>query len=167
MKNTLVSKIQSAIASIKRNLTEGGKMSGHWELTTRNTVTGVVNVTDKFNLIVDDGFDMILDALATSGVRPDVLSHVAVGSGVTAPNAVDSTLEAQIIRGPGTYVHAAGTKSLSFTATFLAGVGTGAITEAAMFNASSGGKMLNRVTFGVINKGADDELTVKFTLTLS
>jgi len=55
----------------------------------------------------------------------------------------------------------------TFTASFLAGDATGAITEAGVFNASSSGTMFDRVVFPVVNKGSDDSLTAVFTFTMS
>lgn len=49
---------------------------------------------------------------------------------------------------------------LAHVATFAAGTGTGALTEAGIFNASSAGTMLNRVVFATVNKGASDTLIV-------
>ena len=51
--------------------------------------------------------------------------------------------------------------------TFAAGTGTGAITEAGIFNASSGGTMLCRTVFSVVNKGASDAMTITWTVTVS
>ena len=48
-----------------------------------------------------------------------------------------------------------------------AGTGTGAVTEAAILNASSGGTMLCRTVFSVVNKGASDSMTVTWTVTVS
>jgi hypothetical protein len=55
----------------------------------------------------------------------------------------------------------------TMTTKFAAGEATGAITEAGICNASSGGTFLDRVTFAVINKASDDELTTNFQFTLS
>jgi hypothetical protein len=56
---------------------------------------------------------------------------------------------------------------VTYTATFNPGVATGAITEAAVLNASTGGTMLNRSTFPVVNKAAGDTMTITWTVTLS
>ena len=45
--------------------------------------------------------------------------------------------------------------------------GTGAITEAGIFNASSSGTMLCRTVFSVVNKGASDSMTITWTVTVS
>ena len=58
-------------------------------------------------------------------------------------------------------------KFFSFYVTFNAGEATGAITEAGLLNASSGGTLFDRVTFPVINKGALDIYNIDFTITFS
>jgi hypothetical protein len=47
------------------------------------------------------------------------------------------------------------------------GVGTGAISEAGIFNASSGGTMLCRTVFPVVNKQASDTIAITWTITIS
>ncbi len=54
-----------------------------------------------------------------------------------------------------------------YVATFSAGEGTGAVTEAGIFNASTSGTMLCRTVFSVVNKAAGDTLQVTWTVTFS
>lgn len=122
-------------------------------------------ITRKKNLIVDTGFQLIADCLGNSGSRPNVISHIGVGTGTTAAAAGQTALITQVTRVAGTYSY--NTKVITFTADFAAGTGTGALTEAGVFNAVSAGIMLNRVVFPVINKGALDTMSVTFTFTLS
>ena len=96
-----------------------------------------------------------------------MISHIAVGTGTTAPAAAQTALVTESARVAATYAHTAGTKVFTMVATFPAGTATAALTEAGIFNAASAGTMLDRVTFAVINKGAADTLTVTFTFTLS
>jgi hypothetical protein len=57
--------------------------------------------------------------------------------------------------------------SIVYVGTWAAGDGTGAITEAGIFNASSAGDMLARTVFSVITKDANDTLSITWTITLS
>jgi hypothetical protein len=41
------------------------------------------------------------------------------------------------------------------------------VTEAGIFNALTGGDMLCRTVFPVVNKGADDTMSVTWTVTLN
>ena len=84
-----------------------------------------------------------------------------------ATEATQVGLANELIRKEATYSHAANTKVFTFTTEFPAGVATGAITEAGICNAASGGTFIDRVTFAVINKAADDTLTTNFQFTLS
>lgn len=128
---------------------------------------GDIEVTQKDNLIVNVGFDFIADAIGKSTSRPNVMGWIAVGIGTTAAAATQTTLITEIDRNAASYTHTAGTKVFAFTAEFLAGDATGALTEAGVFNAASGGTMLDRVSFPVVNKGVDDSLTAVFTFTMS
>lgn len=119
------------------------------------------------NLIVNVGFDFIADAIGKSTSRPSVMGYIALGTGTTAAAATQSALVTEIDRNAATYAHSAGTKTFTFTADFLAGDATGAITEAGVFNAATAGIMFDRVVFPVVNKGADDSLTAVFTFTMS
>ena len=119
------------------------------------------------NLIVNVGFDFIAEAIGKSTSRPSVMGYIALGTGTTAAAATQSALVTEIDRNAATYAHTAGTKTFTFTADFLAGDATGAITEAGVFNAATAGIMFDRVVFPVVNKGADDSLTAVFTFTMS
>ena len=119
------------------------------------------------NLIVNVGFDFIADAIGKAASRPAVMGYIALGTGTTAAAATQSALVAELDRNAATYAHTAGTKTFTFTADFPAGDGTGAITEAGVFNAATAGIMLDRVVFPVVNKGVDDSLTAVFTFTMS
>ena len=58
-------------------------------------------------------------------------------------------------------------ESIEYVTTSGAGVATGAVTEAGIFNASSSGTMLCRTVFAVVNKGSGDTLQVTWTVTLA
>jgi len=142
------------------------KLKGSMELVMHRG-DGSVETVRKDNIIVDVGFDLIADALGKATGRPAVLSHIAVGTSSTAADASQTALGTELSRIAATYAHTAGTKTFTMSADFAAGVATGAITEAGVFNASTDGVMFDRVTFAVINKGADDSMTVTFTFTMS
>jgi hypothetical protein len=128
---------------------------------------GTVETRRKDNLILNVGFDFIADAIGKGSNRPNVMAYTAVGTGSTAVSASQTALTSEIHRKGATYAHTAGTKTFTLSTNFSAGEATGAITEAGICNASTGGVFLDRVTFAVVNKGADDELTTNFQFTLS
>lgn len=95
---------------------------------------------------------------------PTAMSHMAVGSGAVAPLPANTTLGAELGRAPLSAQTSLANVS-TFSATFTQGVGAGAITEAAVFNAAAAGTMLNRATFPVINKGPLDTMQINWTVT--
>ena len=139
-------------------------------------VTGSVNVVVRGedgtvkqdftvpNLVVDAGLDYIASRM--EGTSESVMSHMAVGTGTTAADAADTTLETEAAREALTSTDVTD-NAVAYVATFAAGTGTGALTEAAILNASSAGTMLCRTVFSVINKGASDSMTVTWTVTIS
>lgn len=94
------------------------------------------------------------------------MSHMAVGTGTVAADAADTTLGTEANRQLLTSTVVAD-NVVTYTAQYAAGQGTGALTEAGIFNASSAGTMLCRTVFDVINKAADDSMTITWTVTLS
>ena len=121
-------------------------------------------VQEVDNLVVTDGKEYVAsrmkDATATA------MSHMAIGSGSTAAAAGDSSLGTELGRVALTSTAVSGAV-VTYTATFGAGTGTGAVTEAGILNASSGGDLLCRTVFSVVNKGASDSMTITWTVTVS
>ena len=100
------------------------------------------------------------DATATA------MSHMGIGSGSTAADAADTALGTQLGRVALTSTNVSGAV-VTYVASFAAGTGTGAVTEAGIFNASSVVTMLCRTFFSVVNKGASDSMTITWTVTVS
>ena len=121
-------------------------------------------VQEVDNLVVTAGKGYVAsrmkDATATA------MSHMAIGSGSTAAAASDTALGNQLGRVALTST-AVSAAVVTYTATFGAGTGTGAVTEAGILNASSGGALLCRTVFSVVNKGASDSMTITWTVTVS
>ena len=125
---------------------------------------GNVKQTEKANMVVTAGKAFMANALANSSITP--FGWMALGTNSTAANVSDVALGTEIVR------TAAGTSVVStattFTDTYGAGVGTGALTEAGLFNLSSlGGTMLAHVVFPVVNKGTLDSLALTWTITVN
>lgn len=117
------------------------------------------------NLVVDAGLDFIASRMVGTG--SNIMSHMGIGSGTTSAVAGDTDLES-ILGSRITLSSAAATgEQVLYVASFGAGVSTGAVTESAIFNASTAGDMLCRTTFSVINKGADDTLQINWTISLA
>lgn len=137
------------------------QLKGKLEIKINNQVVAKVP-----NIVVNNGKDFVAsrikDATAT------VMSHMAVGTGTTTAVAANTTLETEL-SGSRTALTSTTVSSndVIYVATFGPGVGTGAVTEAGIFNASSGGTMLCRTVFAVINKAASDSMTITWTVTVS
>ena len=116
------------------------------------------------NLVVDTGLDYIAsrmkDATATA------MSHMAIGTGSTAAAAGNTALGSEAARQALTSTTVT-SNAVAYVASFAAGTGTGAITEAGILNGASGGTLLCRTVFSVVNKGASDSMTITWTVTIS
>jgi hypothetical protein len=124
------------------------------------------NVKDTFdlkNIVTSVGKAWIAAMMAAT--PPALMSNMAIGTGTTAADPSQTTLvtESSRVVLSSTVVN---TNTVTYTATFGAGQGTGAVTEAGIFNAASAGTMLNRTTFSAINKGASDTISITWVVTL-
>ena len=121
-------------------------------------------VREVDNLVVTSGKNYVAsrmkDATATA------MSKMAIGSGSTAAAAGNTALGTELGRVSLTSTTVTNNE-VAYVATFGAGTGTGAITEAGLFNANSGGTMLCRTVFSVVNKGSADSMTITWTVTVS
>lgn len=120
------------------------------------------------NLVVTSGRGHIADQI--SGQAQAAMSHMAIGSGTTAQVIGNTALESEINRkifDSKTQGAGADANKVIYVTEWTPGEGTGAITEAGIFNASTAGTMLCRTTFAVKNKEAGDSLTLTWTITIS
>ena len=120
------------------------------------------------NLMVNVGEAHIADQLASTPGE-NAMSHMAIGTGTTAPTSANTTLENEIDRNALTSrTQGAGgdDNDVIYVGDWAAGDGTGAITEAGILNAAAVGVLLARATFAAINKGASDTLKITWTVTI-
>jgi hypothetical protein len=120
------------------------------------------------NLMTNVGEAHIADQLASA---PDesAMSHMAIGTGTTAPTSANTALEFPIDRNAltsRTQGSAGDDNDIIYVGDWAAGDGTGAITEAGILNSSASGTLLARATFAAINKGASDTLKITWTVTI-
>lgn len=124
----------------------------------------------KHNLIVTVGKTYLAAWLAAATQSTEFMSYIALGTGSTAPASGDTALQTELSGGGYSRVQGTLTNSANVwqnQATFNPGNGTGAITEAGLFSASTSGTMFARQTFSAYNKAAGDTLIVTWTVTLS
>lgn len=117
------------------------------------------------NLVVSSGLNFITSRM--EGASKNVMSHMALGSGSTAASAGDTDVESILGSREALTSTTVTDNEIVFIALFGAGLATGAVTEAGLFNASASGDMLCRTVFSVINKSADDSLTVNWTVSVA
>jgi len=116
------------------------------------------------NLVVSSGLAFIASRMKDT--TDDAMSYMAIGTGTTAAAAGDTTLGTELDRNALTSTTVSDNVT-TYVASWAAGDGTGAITEAGIFNDASSGTMLARTVFDVVNKGANDSLTVTWSINIS
>lgn len=116
------------------------------------------------NLIPTIGKEGIADNLLAAPTlgKP---THMAIGTGTEAAAAGDTTLKTELDRNA-LAEKTRSAKVVTMKAEWAAGDGTGAITEAGLFSASSSGTLFARAVFSVVNKGSEDTLTITWTITV-
>lgn len=146
------------------NLKEELGIRGELTIVVRDKNNNIKQALHVPNLVVTAGKQYIASRIASNTAT--VMSHMAIGSGAATPVAGDTTLGTELGRSSLTSFSAT-SNTVTATANFAAGVGTGSITEAAILNASSGGTMLCRTTFPVVNKAAGDSIAISWVITIS
>ena len=117
---------------------------------------GRVEVIEEHNMIMNAGFDLLISSLINSAGRPNPLSYVAIGSGTTATAATQTALADEKYRTQGTWDWTPGSKTFTISASWAQGAVLGTITEGAVFNASTGGTMFDRIVFSTPFTGSSD-----------
>lgn len=132
----------------------------------------LIDVREVRNLITTVGKAGAAGLL--NGVVTDFFDYIAIGTGSTAANAADTTLQTEITtnggqRALGTLTRVTVTTTndtAQFVVTFTF-TGSFAVTEAGVLSASSGGTLLCRQVFSAINVVSGDTLTVTYKVTCS
>jgi len=140
-------------------LNDGLKLTGKLTIALNDEI-----VQEVPNLVVTAGKGYVASRMKDTSAT--AMSHMAIGTGSTAAAAGNTALGSESARTALTSTTVSGA-DIVYVDTFAAGTGTGAITEAAILNASSGGTMLCRTVFSVVNKGANDAMTITWTVTVS
>ena len=135
------------------------KMTGRLSIAINDEV-----VQEVKNLVVTSGKGFVASRMKDASAG--AMSHMAVGTGSSAAAANNTALGSEVDRNALASTTVSGA-NISYVATFAAGEGTGALTEAGLFNAGSSGTMLCRTVFAVVNKGLADSMTITWTVTVS
>jgi hypothetical protein len=141
------------------------KLKGDVFITVKDKDGNVKENRHEKNLVVSAGLNFICDRM--EGTSEGVMSHMALGSGTTAAAAGQTDLVSILGSREALDSTTVSANTITYVSSFEAGDGTGAVTEAALFNASSSGTMLCRVVFAAINKQAADTMSVSWVISLT
>lgn len=111
------------------------------------------------NLIVNAGKAALANIEIGAGTAP---THIAIGTGLTAAAAGDTTLQTEVYRGAATRVRVTTTvtnDTSQYTLDQAIG-GTYAISEAGLLNAASGGDLYSRQVFAAVTVYSGDVFRV-------
>jgi hypothetical protein len=122
---------------------------------------GTKEITEVYNTVTTAGKNMIADRLLASPTL-GVPTHMAIGTGTGGTTSLTTELDRNAFT-----TKTRSNAVVTMVGDWAAGDGTGALTEAGVFDAASTGNMHLYTSFSVINKGAADALTITWTLTIS
>jgi hypothetical protein len=153
-------------------INENIKYSGALTIELRDA-TGAIKETHVMpNAIMNVGFAHMVSRLKDASAA--VMSYMSVGTNSTLPTDATKTDLISVIAprvafdsSPTIVTKNVANDTIQFVTTFGPGICTGALYEAGIFNALTGGIMLCRTVFtaGVINKGAADSMTITWKVT--
>jgi len=127
------------------------------------------------NLVVQAGLRWITESMAKTTNSPAAMTHMGIGDSQQAAADGDTDLigtnkfrKAFTTATVANSSPATGRGNIVYVCQFgtADNITGGAITEAGIFNAASAGTMLCRTVFPVVNKGANDTMTITWTITL-
>lgn len=125
----------------------------------------LLDAISRHNLVVLAGRNLVRDLLYIAATNP--LSHCAVGTGSTAATANDTALGAEVFRSAITqFIPLSGQLQVKHYLSSTQANGN-TLTEAGLFNASSGGTMFARVTYAGIAKTSAISITYVWTTMIS
>lgn len=138
------------------------KVSGKLKLSYYDNDT-LVHEEEHDNLVVNVGLNLLATGIATGTTT--AMSHLAIGTSTTAASAAQTALVTEVARVALTSTTRTN-NVIVYVATIPAGTGTGTITEAGLFSASSGGSMFSRSVFDAKAKLVTNSLVVTWTITI-
>ena len=163
------------VENYKKHLNKRGNMyqkafnlSGKWTLELTGPDGNVKQRVVGSNVICTNGKEFLASFLKSAALAASTFTvkYIAIGTDSTAEAAAQTALCTESARHTGTVSYISN-QIYQVKATFGTGLGTGAIVEYGLFSSSSAGTMLARDTEAVINKGANDTLTVTAQITIS
>lgn len=142
-------------------------LTGRWYITLYGPDGEKKDYREGKNVITTNGLEFLASFLnsANAAASTFTMNYCAIGTDATAEAASNTALGTETERHTGTVSYVSNA-IYRVTATFPSGT-AGAIVEYGLFSSNTAGTMLSRDTESVINKGANDTLTVTTEITLS
>jgi len=145
------------------------KMRGMIELELRDVAGRVVQREQHHNVVITAGRRWVLQQIESSDiVTSQSISYMAIGTGTTAPATSDSALVSEVSRKA---IQSFTTSNLTSNppswraeCSWATNEGNTTLGEACLANSSSGGTLLNRVTFATVNKTTSNTLAISLTI---
>ena len=149
------------------NVTNDAEIHGYWNAVLRGPNGEVKKEISGKNVICTNGKEFLASFLSSAAAGPATftMNYIAIGTDATGEDASDTGLGIEVSRHTGTVSYLSN-QIYQVVATFATGSGTGAIVEYGLFSSNTGGTMFSRDTESVINKGANDTLTVTAQITI-
>lgn len=167
MTNDPLSMLDTVETGMQRNgaLNDLFPVKGHVKIEVFDESGNLKDSQERDNIITTVGRAMIADQLLAStaggATKP---THMGVGTSGTAAAVGDATITGETRVALTSKSRAANV--VTFVGDWAAGQATATLQEAGLWDASSGGNLVGRVTFGSIAKGASDTLKVTWTWTI-
>lgn len=149
-------------------MSDGVKIEGRWYITLYGPDGVKKDYREGKNVITEGGLSYLASFLQSATVTASTFTqrYIGIGTDATAEAASNTALGTEAARHTGTVSYLSNA-IYRVTATFASGTGTGAIVEYGLFSSNTAGTMFSRDTESVINKGADDTLTVVTEVTIA
>ena len=145
------------------------KMTGALDIVVRGEDGQIKQQTHVPNIVTTVGKNFIASRMI--GTSNTAMGYMAIGDTSVAAAVSDTALGHELARvsldNLGGTINAGANNVVVYTGSFPAGTGTGAVTEAGIFNASSNGIMLCRTVFSVVNKAAGDSVAITWSVTVN
>jgi len=144
-------------------------LRGCLKLALKNVWTGEIVEQRVLNTVVTSGRRWVLEAIqSANAASAPVMQQIAVGTSTTAPATSQTALVAENTRkAVGTWDNAELTSnppSWQAQVSFATNEANTTLGEVALLNSSSGGTMLNRVTYATIDKTTSNTLSISLTI---
>jgi hypothetical protein len=161
---------------MKEKIAEQLKATGKVRIVKTNEFGIVTQDFEVPNVITTAGKSYI--AAKMQGTNTGIgatMSHMAIGAGgavaADAAQTVLSLTSSGVVALTGvtrnSVTQTVTDNAITYTATFTGTQGTGAVTEAGIFNDATAGTMLCRTVFSAVNKGSGDTISITWVVTVS